>query len=267
LLRHTRSPYELILVDNGSTDGTPEYLQEIRGRQGPTRVEIIRNETNVGFPAGCNQALAKATGRYLVLLNNDTVLTPGWLEGLVACSLQDWPGVGLVGPVTNAAPDAQGIRVPYTRLEDLDGFAAQRRTAFAGKTQVVFRLTGFCLLIRREVLDRIGILDERFGIGFFEDDDLCVRAREAGFRLLVAQDVYIHHFGNRTFQHLGLDTRRHLEASFALFREKWGPEYTSGYQLPPQPAAPSTDQPAAAQGATASVPVPVQAVEPVGRCS
>jgi GT2 family glycosyltransferase len=62
VLGHTRSPYELVLVDNSSTDDTPAYLEEIRSRPGPVRVEVIRNATNVGFPAGCNQALARAQG-------------------------------------------------------------------------------------------------------------------------------------------------------------------------------------------------------------
>ena len=233
LLGHTRPPYELVLVDNGSTDGTPEYLDELRHRPGPRRVEVIRNETNRGFPAGCNQALAQARGRYIVFLNNDTVLTPYWLEGLIAGALHEWPAIGLVGPVSNTAPDAQGIRPGYAQLTDLDAFAAQRRQAYSGQLRAVHRLTGFCLLVRREVLERIGGFDERFGAGFFDDDDLCVRAREAGFRLLVAHEVYVHHFGSRTFQGLGIDTRKQLEENFERFRGKWGAEYTSGYHLPP----------------------------------
>jgi len=89
VLQHTRGPYELILVDNGSTDGTSEYLKEIQGKAEPARVIIMRNEKNVGFPAGCNQGLTKARGRYLVFLNNDTIVTNGWLEGLIA-SLVHW---------------------------------------------------------------------------------------------------------------------------------------------------------------------------------
>jgi tetratricopeptide (TPR) repeat protein len=129
-------------------------------------------------------------------------------------------------------------------LHPLDDFAARRRRAFAGKVLAQGRLTGFCLLVRREVLDRIGRLDECFGTGYFEDDDLCVRAREAGFRLLVALDVFVHHFGGRTFQQLGLDARERLEANFHLFRAKWGPEYSAGYQLPPPPQA-GAERPAA----------------------
>ncbi|HKI33740.1 MAG TPA: glycosyltransferase [Gemmataceae bacterium] len=247
VLRHSRSPYELIVVDNGSTDGTPEYLAALARRPGPARVEVIRNESNRGFPAGCNQALARAGGEYVVFLNNDTVLTPGWLDGLVGWARHDWPRVGLVGPVTNCAPDAQGVRPGYSSLDDLGAFAVGRRQAFAGKTLAVRRLTGFCLLARREVLERVGGFDERFGAGFFDDDDLCVRAREAGFRLLVALDTYVHHFGSRTFEGLGIDTRRQLQENFERFRDKWGAEHAAGYHLPPPPpAVPAEAEPAPA---------------------
>ncbi len=233
VLRWTRRPYELLLVDNGSTDDTPRYLDELRDRPGPDRVVVIRNAVNVGFPAGCNQAIARARGSSIVLLNNDTVATEGWLDGLVAWSTRDWPTVGLVGAVTNRAAAPQRVEAGYdeSTLAGLDDFAARRRREYAGKCVSVERLTGFCLLIRREVLDRIGGLDERFGPGFFDDDDLCVRAREAGFRLVLALDVFVHHHGSRTFAGLGIDVRRQLAANFAVFREKWGPERSAGYRL------------------------------------
>lgn len=246
--RHTRAPYELIVVDNASTDGTPEYLEELRARVGrargnghagngqppggPVRVEVIRNEKNVGFPAGCNQGINQARGRYLLFLNNDTVVTSGWLEGLVAGALHEWPAVGMVGPVTNYAPDAQGVRPDYELplpqspapaadkndppsaaaegTSGMEAFAARRRREFGGRLLDVRRLTGFCLLVRREVFERAGAFDERYGLGFFDDDDLCVRAREAGFRLVVAPGVYLHHFGSRTFRGLGVENRGQL---------------------------------------------------------
>jgi len=248
VLRHTREPYELVLVDNGSSDGTLGYLEEIRRRRRPGRTVVIRNETNRGYVAGCNQALEQAKGQYVVFLNNDTVLTAGWLEGLIGWLLKEWPNAGLVGPVSNGAMDAQCIRPDYTDLADLDAFAARRRQAFAAKMLAAHRLTGFCLLVRRDVLERLGRLDERYGMGFFEDDDLCVRAREAGYRLLIALDVYVHHFGNCTFQQLGLDTRQRLDANFELFCAKWGPEHATGYHLPSF-APPADEAPAAAAAA------------------
>ncbi len=239
LFRHTRLPYELVLIDNGSTDDTPSYLQEIRSRPGPLGVEVIRNETNRGYPAGCNQALARARGRFLVFLNNDTILTEGWLEGLIAHADKPGAKVGMVGPVSNGAPPPQEVPGKYKDDEGLQTFARQRRQQFAAQSLPTTRVTGFCLLVRREVFDRVGLLDERFGIGFFDDDDLCIRAREAGFGLVIAQDVFIHHFGNRTFKGLGLDVRRLLLKNFEVFKAKWGPERVAGYRLPEPPPEPA----------------------------
>lgn len=243
VLRHTRSPYELVIVDNGSTDGTPAYLEEFKQRSGPSRVAVIRNDQNRGYAAGCNQALAQAHGDYIVFLNNDTVVTPGWLDGLIAWSLSDWPNVGLVGAVTNYSRPPQQIDVDYTDLTGMLPFAARRRQEFSGKALVVERLTGFCLLARRAVLEKIGTLDEGYGIGFFEDDDVSVRAREAGFKLLVALDVFIHHFGSRTFAGLGVNCQEQLRQNFERFREKWGEKHSAGYRVPEPPPETKTAPP------------------------
>jgi GT2 family glycosyltransferase/tetratricopeptide (TPR) repeat protein len=254
VLRHTRTPYELILIDNGSTDDTPELLRGYQHRPGPQRVQVIRNETNLGFACGCNQGIRLSEGALVVLLNNDTVVTPGWLEGLtrhLEDSGPEQPSVGLVGPLSNYAAPPQKLTASYTDLAGLDAFALQHRQTHPGRGRDVPRLTGFCLLIRREVIDQVGLLDERFGPGFFDDDDLCLRARDAGFRLRLAQDVYIHHFGNRTFQGLGLDAQQLLRENFARFRDKWGPERTAHYHPPQTP-----DDLSSFPRAVSSVPVP-----------
>jgi hypothetical protein len=98
----------------------------------------------------------------------------------VRWSLHDWPKTGLVGPVSNCAPEPQRVAIDYAELSGLDDFAARRRRDHAGKAVTAGRLTGFCLLTRRDVLDKLGGLDERYSVGFFEDDDLCARARRAG---------------------------------------------------------------------------------------
>ena len=236
VLQHTRKPFELILIDNGSTDGTPEYLNEIRSRPEPARVEVIRNEENLGFAVGCNQGLAEAQGDFLVLLNNDTVVTDGWLEGLIRWSVRDWPHNGLVGAVTNYAAAPQEVEVSYQNLDEMHTFAKDWKAEHAGQAFEVRRLIGFCILMRRDVWDKVGNLDERFGLGFFEDDDWGLRVREEGFRLLVAKDVFIHHFGSRTFVGLGIDRHEQLQSNFKKFEEKWGKEHTVGYRLPDAPA-------------------------------
>ena len=231
--RQTRRPYELILIDNGSTDGTPELLAEVKSWAEPARVEIIRNETNLGYPAGVNQGLHAARGNWIVLLNNDTAVTPYWLEDLIEVSMADG-GPALVGPISNNAPAPQYLAASYTDLVDLDGFAQTRRQQFGGKFRDFERLTGFCLLIPRRALLRIGGLDERYGAGFFDDDDLCICARRSNIKLRVAVGVYIHHEGSRTFRSLGIDTSSLLDENFGKFKEKWGDEAAAPYRKPEQ---------------------------------
>jgi glycosyltransferase involved in cell wall biosynthesis len=243
VLQHSRAPFELLLVDNGSSDGTRDYLEELRTQRRPARTVLLRNDTNLGYPAACNQALEQVRGQYLVFLHNDTVVTPGWLEGLIAAALHDWPHAGLVAALANGEGGPQTIAAEYTGLEQLDDFAARRRQAFAGKVQGVNRLAGFCLLASREALEQVGRLDERFGLGQGVFDDYCFRVREAGFRLLVAQDVFVHHFGNRTFAQVAGDTHEAQQHAFDLFRGKWGDEYTTGYLGSPPSPSPAQEQP------------------------
>jgi glycosyltransferase involved in cell wall biosynthesis/Flp pilus assembly protein TadD len=234
VLRQTAPAYELVLVDNGSTDGTAEYFASVSGWAGSAKIHVVRNAENRGFPAAVNQGLAAARGEFVVLLNNDVVVTPGWLDRLASWADGDGSRVGLVGPVTNYAPAPQLTLPTYqSDLGGLDEYARRRAEVFAGQALETQRLTGFCLLIRHEVLDEIGgRLDEGFGLGFFDDDDLCLRARKAGYKLLVALDAYVHHFGSRTFRALGVDTTKLLQENLEKFRQKWGDAETRGYRLP-----------------------------------
>ncbi len=231
LVQTTKSPYEVVIIDNGSIDSTPEVLADFQNVEGPQRVVVVRNEENIGFPKGCNQALARTRGRFILFLNNDVILTTGWLERLKEQMLLDWPNTAAIGPVTNYAPAPQLIKPEYERLEDLDAFAQNWYKAHTRRTLEASRITGFCLLTRREVLDQVGAFDGRYELGFFDDDDLCLRIREAGWKLRVAVDVYIHHWGSQTFKALNIDTRKQLFDNFARFKEKWGEDKAQGYKL------------------------------------
>lgn len=213
----TDEPYELIIVDNGSTDGTVDYLRSC------SDVKLIENPDNRGFPAAANQGIRASSGQQIVLLNNDVLVTTGWLDRLLQ-PLRNNKTMGLVGPLTNCASGYQEIAVPYTDLACLDGFAWEHAKTHAGRAQDVDRLIGFCLLIRREVIDQVGLLDERFGIGNFEDDDYCRRVRNAGWRLAVAQDAFIHHFGHRTFDGAGVDLNSLLVRNRKIYDDKWAEE-------------------------------------------
>jgi FkbM family methyltransferase len=229
--RFTDEPYELIVVDNGSSDGTAQYLRSQEG------VKVIANPENRGFPAACNQGLRQAKGRQLLLLNNDTVVTTGWLRRQLRALHSD-PRVGLAGPCSNCVSGEQQVPVTYEDLSGLDDFAWDWGLAHDGELTDTDRLIGFCLLLRREVLDRVGLFDERFGIGNFEDDDYCRRALRAGYRAVIACDAFVHHEGGRTFLGSGIDLAALLERNQELFREKWAGEAQG--KLPPAPTGVAT---------------------------
>jgi GT2 family glycosyltransferase/tetratricopeptide (TPR) repeat protein len=212
--RSTGESYELVVADNASTEGTVAYLKAQRD------VKLIVNDENRGFPAAANQGMQAAVGRQVLLLNNDTVVTPGWLTRLLR-ALDSDPRIGLVGPCSNRVSGPQQIHAQYDSEASLDGFASQWGKAHEGVLDDVDRLVGFCLLIRREVIDAIGLLDERFGVGCFEDDDYCVRAIQAGFRAVIARDAFVHHEGSRTFRASGVDFSTLMRDNQAKFRAKW----------------------------------------------
>ena len=221
LIRYTSRPFELIVVDNGSTDGTWEYLKTVRTGGKFVALRVIRNLRNLGFPKACNQGMRQARGKYIVILNNDVVLTEGWIEGLIRPMEED-PAVGLVGPMTNFVSGEQLVEnVTYRSEEEMQRFAFEYARRHRGERKEVSRLVAFCLLIRQEVLEKVGLFDETFGIGNFEDDDLCLRARLAGYKAVIARDVFVHHHGSRTFMELGLDYRRLIKENKERFRKKW----------------------------------------------
>jgi GT2 family glycosyltransferase len=195
LLANTDGPdYELIVVDNGSTDGTTDYLR-ILAQQQPN-IRVIFNDHNVGFAAANNQGLRLAAGEVLVLLNNDTIVPHGWLRTLVR-HLKD-PAVGLIGPVTNRTCNEAQIETPYRTYGEFVRFARRHAKAHQGDCFKIRMLAMFCVALRRDVFAGVGPLDEQFGIGLFEDDDYAMRVLTAGYDVVCVEDVFVHHFGQAT---------------------------------------------------------------------
>ncbi|MFE5320258.1 glycosyltransferase family 2 protein [Paenibacillus sp. NPDC056579] len=212
ILIHTSSPYEIIVVDNGSDDGSIEYCEQ-------QKLKLISLPTNCGFPAACNYGLKMAVGDSLLLLNNDTLLTRNWLDNMLRC-LYSSADIGIVGPVTNYATGKQKIKEPFTSLNEM---AARYNDPDASKWHQVDRIVGLCFLFKRELMDRVGLMDERFSPGYVEDDDYCYRARLEGFRLMVAGDAFIYHKGGGSFRKKGRKAvRQLLHRNYAQFIAKWG---------------------------------------------
>jgi O-antigen biosynthesis protein len=121
-----------------------------------------------------------------------------------------------------AAPPQLVENVPYRDIGEMHRFAGKRRDQHRGQWFTVPKLSGFCLLMKRAVYEAIGGLDERIGLGFFDDDDLAERARRAWFELAVAHDLFVHHFGSRTFAGNGIDAQKLLDENAGRFAAKWG---------------------------------------------
>ncbi len=212
--------FEVIAVDNASTDGTAALLEET-ARAWPA-LRVLANAENRGFAAAINQGFDAATGEILVMLNNDTVVTRGWLTAL-ARHLRANPKLGLVGPATNAISNEARVPVGYRGLADLPPWAAGFAREHDGETFAIPMLAFFCTALRRETRDAVGPLDERFGTGMFEDDDYCRRAREQGWEVRCARDAFVHHWQKASFRRLGKKAYMALyEENRRKYEEKWG---------------------------------------------
>ncbi len=226
-------PIEIIVVDNASSDGSPTFLSEW-GAHGPNR-RLILNEDNKGFAAANNQGLAIASGEYLVLLNNDTYVTPGWIRTLVR-HLQRDNSIGLIGPVTNNIGNEAKIDIAYGSMKEMLQKSSAYTRRHIGQIYPLKTAAFFCVMLPRSTYERVGALDEAFGRGFFEDDDYCRRVEQLGLRVVCAEDVFIHHHLSASFNKLKKQDRQQLfEDNKKIYEAKWGqwgPHMHRGAKIP-----------------------------------
>lgn len=214
----TEIPFEVIAVDNGSDGRFDEYLGPARAAYRDFRT--VRFPEPLGFPRAANEGARRARHEYLVLLNSDTVVTDWWLDDLAAALTSD-PGLAVVSPVTNRCGHDAQVAEGAAGIEasQIPEFAAsiRGRTGAIPEPQL---LTFFCVMIRRTVWERLAGLDEVYHPGYSEDDDFCLRARLAGYRMAIVPSVFVFHAGNATFDANGLNKAELLARSQAIFHER-----------------------------------------------
>lgn len=212
---YTQTNYEIIVVDNGSTDGTLHYCMN-------ERIPFVSLPDNRGFPIACNAGLKVASGDELVLLNNDCTVTSNWLSNMLNC-LYSAEDIGIVGPTTNYASGKQQVDLVFETMEEFQWIAYDLNQPDPSKWQQIDRLVGLCFVFRRSFMDQIGLLDEQFTPGHYEDDDYCYRARLAGYRLIMAGDVIIHHKGSASFRKQAIEEiEKLITINHQKFIDKWG---------------------------------------------
>lgn len=218
-LRGTK--FQINFIDNNSSDGTKEFLQQISRTD--KKVNVVLNSTNYGFPKAINQGIKDTMGKYILIANNDIVITKNSIIRMIKIAESD-EKIGIVGPISNSVSGVQlDKNAKYNSIEEMHKYAEKVNKENKGQIQQFPRVAFLCTLIKREVIDKIGGLDERFTPGNFEDDDFCLRAQLAGYKTVIAKDVFIHHYGSKSFTADGLDKyQQRLDTNRKIFSDKWG---------------------------------------------
>jgi len=207
-------PYRLIIVDNSEEAMARAYFREIAasGEFGDTL--LIQNERNLGWLKATNIGLRHATADYVCLLNNDVICGSDWLYQCIEV-METHPDVGLVNPRGNE-------RGENARIEDIDAYAKRLADNNRGLITELDHCSGFCMVIRRALLERIGLLDEIFDGGHYEDDDLSRRAQQAGYRCVQCDTALVFHLGSQSFKKIPDERNRLILRNRAIYRQRWG---------------------------------------------
>lgn len=194
----TDARVELLVIDNGSGDGSAEKCADWCGRHPGFR--FLPSEENLGFAGGMNFGATAAHGRWLVLVNNDTLFPEGAVKALLAVCHSAPENVAVLCPVTNAAGNGQRLWLPGKSNEELLQIGSDLMRHPTGCLMPTYRSDFFCVAIRRDVWSQLGGLDTGFGLGYYEDFDFSLRVREAGHRQMITEDVFVLHVGSASFK-------------------------------------------------------------------
>jgi GT2 family glycosyltransferase len=216
IIENTDYPYRLILVDNGSLPETRDYLESLKSDQRLKGHDytLIRNEENLGATKALNQGLQVSRGDYAMILNNDTIVCKGWLSEMVRIA-EFSREIGIVNPNSNNL----GLRKP--QWVSLEKFAANLMKKYNGQHMEMATAVGFCYMVKREVINTIGILSEEYGLGNFEETEYSIRAAREGYKSVFAKGSYVWHKEHASFDFIE-DFEEMFEKNQKMFYEMFG---------------------------------------------
>jgi len=212
VFKNTDYAFHLIIVDNGSNWPTKEHLDKL-ARDRKDAVTLIRNEKNLGFIKASNQGIRQSRASYVCFLNNDTQVSEGWLKEMIRVAEAE-EDIGIVNPNSNT------LGCKPKRAETLDSLT-KRLKSYTGEWSELALATGFCMLVKRKVIQKVGLFDEIYGMGTFEDADFSKRAQGIGYLCVCARAAYVYHQERRSFirfKRFNQDFNRNQQ----IFSSKWG---------------------------------------------
>ena len=213
-LSSTKIPCQLIIIDNASSDGTPEYLVSLENKRNYP-VKVILNKENKGFIRGVNQGIVISSAPYVCLANNDLIFTAGWLDEIILL-FENNSQIGILNPNSNNLGVLPILGAPLAE------FSEKLRKKYSGVFIEMPFSIGFCMVIRRELIGKIGGLDEEFCPMFFEDSDYSLRAHKAGYLVGVARGSYVLHKEHTSINQLGSEKEEIFKKSQENYLKKWG---------------------------------------------
>ncbi len=189
---------EILMLDNGSDDDSAQKTMSWCAVH--PSIRCLLSETNLGFAGGMNFGASHATGKWLVLVNNDTVFPAGALDALKRVVEEVEADVAMLGPVTNAAGNGQRLWKPGATHAEWLQIGRELNENPTHQLMPTYRCDFFCIAIRHDVWNQLGGLDLDFGFGYYEDFDFSLRLAKAGYRQMITEDVFILHVGSATFK-------------------------------------------------------------------
>lgn len=237
VIQNTHYNYRILLVNDGSDAETTDFLRRFSRQH--QHCNLLENKEPLRYTYAANQGMRHSVAPIVVMLNSDTVVPTNWLKRMME-TLFSAPNIGMTGPLSNAASwqsvpnifdDSGDWAVNYLPdNHDLESFAKLIHRISEKEFPRVDFLNGFCLAIKREVITAIGYFDEvTFPQGYGEENDYCLRARDAGFELAVADHAYVYHAKSRSYQHAERQ-KLSLGSSIGLIKKHGAPRVKQGLE-------------------------------------